>query len=489
MPSARSGPPRALGAALLACSLVGCGARSSLEVDASPTPTPVPALDVPRFDCRVSASTRPMLAARIGTALHYAYPDRSTRQVFSFALAANSYVVQADVLARGDRVAAYVVTAAVAGAAQPPPSAEMVVLDLDGQLVFHERADFAYQGWGADSQLVGNDQGLFVVSLLEVHAQLGRVIDGVVAQPYAQRMAARSDPDAAGRLVAWDADASSSVDFHFFDTAAGTFTPSAYLSGLPSGHIASQPALVASGLLYLRDDPARLVFEDAAGQRDFPSDLPLGALAAPALPTPGSSPTAGHVLFQMGGSTELDARYVVARYGAGAAAPFSLSPPPGFTLPADFWNPPPIDATGRIIVPLLGEQRVQLHATKNGVDWAPLGRPVVASGYPTHTRVVGGTAIFQGNGDSTTLPGALPAWATQLIGPQGGEGIELVRSDPGAPDNPFYADDEISTDGACLAYFRSGSLRVVEVADYSAADLGLSSGTQSAEMSWIPLAK
>ena len=84
-------------------------------------------------------------------------------------------------------------------------------------------------------------------------------IDGAAAQPYAQRMAARSDPDAAGRLLAWNADAPSSVDFHFFDTAAGTFTPSAYLSGLPSGHIASQPALVASGLLYLRHAPARLV--------------------------------------------------------------------------------------------------------------------------------------------------------------------------------------------------------------------------------------
>ena len=85
----------------------------------------------------------------------------------------------------------------------------------------------------------------------------------------------------------------------------------------------------------------RLVFEDAAGQRDFPSDLPLGALASPALPTPGSSPTAGHVLFQMGGSTELDARYVVARDAGGARAfdnPVERSGRSADVLALDTWE-------------------------------------------------------------------------------------------------------------------------------------------------------
>ena len=426
-----------------------------------------------------------MLAARIGPALHFAYPDRSTRQVHTFEVPEGSRVIQASVIARGDRVAAYAIVSAKGGAAEPPPFAEVVVLHLDGTVLFNERRDFAYEGWGSDSHLVGNDRGLFVLSLFEVKAGLGLVIDDQGAHPFSERMAARSDPDAEGRLVVWDADASSSADLHFFDTEAKAFTPARYLSKDPFEELASSPAVVGSGLLYLERNPARLVFEDASGERELPLAL---SLDGPGHASPGHLSSGGYTLFMLGGQSELDARYLVTHHASGEARDFTLAPPQGSKLPGDFWNPPPVAADGRLIIPLAGNQRVQLQSTRDGIDWAPLGKPIAASGYPTHISLGGGTVIFDGGGGGMEVPGALPAWASQLIGPQGGEGIQLVRNDPGAPDNPLYADDAISPDGACVAYFRSGTLRVVEVADYSASDLGLIADTQSAELSWIPVA-
>jgi hypothetical protein len=80
-----------------------------------------------------------------------------------------------------------------------------------------------------------------------------------------------------------------------------------------------------------------------------------------------------------------------------------------------------------------------------------------------------------------------PLSTSQLVGPQGGEGIDLVLEDPGAPDNPTYGNTEISTDGACVAYFRSGSVHVIETATMAPEDLGLLADGDSAEMAWVPL--
>jgi hypothetical protein len=285
-------------------------------------------------------------------------------------------------------------------------------------------------------------------------------------------------------MVVWDADASSTSDLYFFDTEAGTFTPSRYVRDYSVDAFGSSPALLASGILYIARDPTRLVFEDASGTSELPLDV---VLEYPGHATPGFSASGGHTLFMLGGATPLDARYLAAHFASGEARELRLSPPAGYQLPDDYWNPPPIDASGQLLIPLAGNQLEQLYATKDGAVWEPVGRPVAASGYPTHTMEVGGTVIFEGWGNSSDVPGTLPAGAAQVIGPQGGEGVELVRSDPGAPDNPLYADDEISADGACVAYFRSGSLHVMEVADYTLSNLGLAASGPNAEMAWIPL--
>jgi hypothetical protein len=182
-----------------------------------------------------------------------------------------------------------------------------------------------------------------------------------------------------------------------------------------------------------------------------------------------------------------DARYLATRFASGEARELRLVPPAGYTLPGDYWNPPPIDARGRLLVPLYGGGAISLQATSDGERWEPVGRPLTASGYPTKTIEAGGAVIFDGYGSSEQVPGALPAYASQLVGPQGGEGIELERWTPGAPDNPLYAEDVISADGACVAYFGSGTLRVVETASYAATDLGLGAEGYSAEMAWIPV--
>lgn len=425
-----------------------------------------------------------MLAARLGSALHFAYPDRTTKEVFSFDLPEGSYVTDANVVARGDRVAAYIIANALGGASDPPPFAETVVLDVDGAVLHHERHEFAYEGWGSDSQLTGNAGGLFVLTLMEVKAGLGLVIDGTEAHTFAERVAARSDPDEDGRMVVWDTESSSSADLHFFDARAATVTPSQYIAADPFDDIASSPTVLGSGILYIARNPARLVFEGASGTSDLPLDVELDE---PGHANPGWLASGGYRLFMLGGLTELDARYLATHFASGEAREFRLSPPSGFEVPGDYWNPPPIDANGRLLVPLWTDQIVHLHATKDGVTWEPVGRPIASGGGPTSTREAGGTVLFEGGGGSVEVPGALPAWSTQLIGPEGGEGVELVRWDPGGADNPLYAEDALSADGGCVAYFRSGSVRVVEVAGYSASDLGLMADGYSAEMAWIPV--
>lgn len=474
------------GATLLAWPLAGCGSRSSLDAGA-PARTEGPELAVPRFDCRVADGTRPMLASRLGGSVYFSYPDRTSHEVFTFALPEGSYVTGADVVARGDRVAAYIIADALGAATEPPPFAEVVVLHVDGTVLFHERYDFAYEGWGSDSRLTGNAAGLFVLTLLEVQTGLGLVIDGTEAHTFAEPMAGRSDPDAEGQMVVWDSEASSTADLHFFDVPAGTFTPSQYISEDPFDDLASSPTVLGSGLLYLERNPPRLVYEGASGTSELPVDVDFDY---PGHASPGYSASGGYRLFMLGGTTELDARYLVTHFASGEVREFRLDPPAGYQIPGDYWNPPPIDARGRLLVPFTGVDTVQLHATADGATWEPVGRPIAESGYATSTREVGGTVIFDGWGGGLDVPGALPSHAAQLVGPQGGDGIELVRNDePGAPDNPLYADDTISDDGACLAYFRNGNLHVVEVADYTSSDLGLLGGILSAEMAWIPLAE
>jgi hypothetical protein len=470
---------------MLAClALAGCGARSPLE-GASPSEDR-PRVEDPgeRFDCRVSASARPMLAARLGSRLVFAYPDRSTREVFSFELPEGAGLRHGGVIARGDRVAAYIVGSPGAQSDEPAPFAEVVVLGVDGALLAHERRAFAYEGWGSESHLAGNAEGVFALTLLEVKAGLGLVIDDAGTRPFSERMAGRSDPDARGRMVVMDYEASSTAALHFFDTQQGSFWPSHYVSDDLPGEHASSPTVVGAGLLYLQHAPARLVFEDASGVLEQPIDV---ALSSPGHATPGYGASGGWRVFMLGGSSVLEARYLTTHFASGELHEFRLSPPPGQALPGDYWNPPRIDPRGRLLLPLWGAGRVQLHATKDGQSWSPIGKPITESGYPTKLAEAGGTVIFEGWGGDMALPGTLPPWAAQLVGPEGGEGIELVRADPGGADNPTYAEDAISGDGACVAYFRSGSLHVIDVATYSSSDLGLSTEAQSAEMAWIPL--
>lgn len=471
--------------ALLACLLAGCGARSSLPAESQEGAPTGPGTETQRFDCRVSQSPRPMLAARVGSSVHFAYPDRSTKQVFTFDVPEGMYVSRADVIARGDHVAAYVLVIPSGGAPEPQAFAEVAVLHVDGSVLFHERHDFAYEGVGSEHQLTGRAD-LFVLTLTEVDTSLGLVIDGAGSKPISEPLAARSDPGEDGHMVMWKSPSNTTADLHFFDTAAGTVTPSLYISADPFEDLASSPAVLGSGLLYLQRDPARLVYETASGTTEQPLDV---SLESPGYATPGYMYSGGYVLFMLGGTTPLDARYLATRFAAGEAREFSLSPPAGLQLPGDYWNPPPIDSRGRLLVPLYGDEKIQLFATSDGAAWEPVGRPIAEGGYPITTAESAGTVIFAGFGGGEEVPGALPPWADQLIGPEGGEGIELVRTDPGAPDNPLYGEDEISADGACVAYFRSGSIHVIEVAGYSSSDLGISTDGQSAEMAWIPLAE
>jgi hypothetical protein len=476
------------GAAALSSTITGCGSRSSLTIDTEPQARPSPEVVPARFDCRASDSPRPMLAARLGQAIHFVYPDRSSKQVFAFDVPEGMYLSGADVAARGDRVAAYGIVHALGGGKEPPPFAVAAVLDVDGQVLYHERHDFDYEGVGSDSRIYGDARGLFVLTLTEVDTFLGLVLEGSEAHPFSERMAGRGDPDRHGRMVVWDADSNSTATYHFFDTEAGTFTPSRFVADYSAETIASSPAVLGSGIIYLARQPDRIVFEDASGPSDLPLDFGLDLeLIYPGFASPAWNYSGETMVFALGGQDELDARYLLTHFASGEVREFRLSPPQGYVLPADYWNPPALDAAGRLLLTLRADDHVRLFATADGAAWEPVGRPIAASPYGTRTQVVNRTVVFQGQGDGEDVPGLLPAWASQLVGPGGGDGIELARWELGAPDNPIYADDEISADGSCLAYFRKGSLHVVEVEGYVSSDLGLPANGYSAEMAWIPL--
>lgn len=461
--------------------LAACGGESPLEVGSSSEKPQPPELPTPRFACAASSASRPMLAARVGAGLYFARPDRTVERIFDFDVPEGMYVTEADVIARGDRIAAYAVVSALGGAKSPPAYVEVIVLDVnDGAVRFYERHPFAYEGWGSDSRLAGNANGLFAMTLLEIKTGLGLVIDDSGSHTFTRRMGGRSDPDAAGRMVVVDYESSSSVAFHFFDTQTDEFAPSQYVLGT----FASSATVLGHGILYIARDPARLIFEDASGPIELPIDV---TLEDPGHATPGFATSNGWAVFHLGGATPLESRYLTARIASNEARELTVSPPSPFSLPEDSWNPPAIDARGRLLFVLSDGERLQLHATADGTNWEPLGRPITNENYPYTVIEAGGAVIFDGYGSGNAAQGALPAYASQLIGPGGGEGIELIRSDPGSPSNPTYADDELSPDGACLAYFRSGSLHVVEVDGYASADLGVPTDGQSAEMAWIPI--
>jgi hypothetical protein len=430
-----------------------------------------------------------MLAARVDDTLYFAYPDRTVREIHRFDVPPDTYVVGGStVVARGDLVAAHVVVAPLGQGSPVTPYAELVIVDVDGAVRFVERFDFAYEGWGSDSTLFGNADGAFVLSLMEVQGGLGVVARDGEATTFTRKMAGRADPDVDGHMLFVDYEASSSVAFHFFDLADGTFTPTRYWLDVEAGRSESSPVVVDGGILYTRSEPPRLVFEDALGTLEQAID---GVLSADDYPGPGGSHSGGWALFLLGGDTPETARYLATRFATGEVRTFGLAPPPPWQLPGDYWNPPAIDSLGRVVVVLSGGDRYQAFATTDGVEWTQVGRPVTAAGSPMRVLEAGGAVVLDaGGGGPAPAPGALPSYTDQVIGPQGGEGVELVRGDlQGAPDNPTYADDALSADGRCLAYFKNGSVHVVETDSYAVTDLGLVSTTQSAVLAWIPLAR
>lgn len=459
---------------------LGCG--SSVVVgDGDPDGPQGPGPSSQSYACHAAeGDARPMLAARLDDGLHFAYRDRSAREVFTFDVPEQGYVADARLLARGELVAAYVLVSPLGGTEAFEPYGELVVVDLEGVQRAYERFDFAYEGWGSDMALVGNEAGLFALTSLEVKTSLGVVVDGAEVRTFSDKLAARSDPDPAGRLVALDYEAPSSVAFHFLDLHAGQASPSQYLSG---DH-ASSAAVLGHGIAYLDRDPARWIFEDADGTITGPVDVQLEPVSHA---SPGWQRDGGWLLFGLGGASPELERYLALHVGTRRSRGFSLTPPEPWQLPGDHWNTPAIDASGRVVVPLSDGSRFQLFATANGADWEAIGRPITEDGYAPKLVTAGGAVVFAGVGsDAPVAEGALPAYADQLVGPQGGEGIELVRHDAlGGLDNPSSGEDALSPDGSCLAYYRNGSLHVIETDSYALSDLGLVATGQHAETVWI----
>jgi hypothetical protein len=474
----------------MSLTLGACGGRISSEgqeeaTAAPPVAQPKGSRPQPHFACAPSTERRPMLAARIDDAVHFVYPDRSVRRVFDLSIPGDGHVVGAGVTARGDRVAAYAIITPLGKSNSFAPFVEIVVLDLDGAVRFTEQHPFGYEGWGSDSVLVGHENGRFVLTLREIKVSLGLVIDDGGSRPFDGEWAARSDPDARGRLIVNDYRGSGSVDFHWLDASTGQVRPTTYWTTSGEG-TTSSAAIVDDGVAYFARAPNRLVWERA----DNTVELPVGdVLAADDYPGSDSQHSGGWVLFSM--RDFAPRRYVVTHPATRTLRELSLTYPPGWQGPTDTWSPPIVDGTGRVVQILANGERRQVFATSDGSAWAPLGLPITQNGYPATLIEAGGALVFDGFGNgSKPAAGALPSHAAQFVGPQGGKGTVLERwGGPGAGSNPSHSNDALSGDGRCLAHFRGGAVRVVESTDYAVSDLPLTATTQRAELAWIPLSE
>ncbi len=403
-----------------------------------------------------------MLAARVNFSIFFAYRDRSVKEVFAFSVPDDGHISRSRQLAvRGDFVAAHAFIAPLGQRDTFEPFTEIVLLDVEGNVHFNARFYSEERPSSSASQLHGRADGLFVHALADSGSELGVVVDRDDATLLEQRWIARSDPDdrgfQLGRLT--ETDALGTSELRFLDVASGLVLPSRYIS--EDDRRASSPAVVPGGMAYLLRSPSTLVFESAAGSWELPVEVALE-------PTGSASSTdfadGGWALFLLGGASAEAARYLAWKPSSGAWRELTLRPPAGMTLPSDDWNGPHIDHTGRIIMALEAPGTAQVFTTYDGAAWEPLGVPAAQNGYGTDITQAGGAVVF----DGPWIAGA------QLIGPQGGAGIELIRADgPGPNDNPLYFDDTLSPDGSCLAYFRSGTLRVIATGDYQQSDLGI----------------
>lgn len=464
--------------------VASCGARSSL-LDSEPAQNPSPAdPPAPEFNCQVSNSARPMLASRLGSGIFYTYSDTSSKQVFTLNVPPEMYISRSDVIARGDRVAAFAYVRPLDAMSSASPYVETVVLDMEGQPVSHGQYNVDPPNWGAEYQVVGNANGLFVFTMFEGDTGLGVVADETEVYTFSDLYAGRTDPDGQATMVVWKVGSNSSADLHFFNTQTKSFKPSEFAADDTYKDIASTPAFLGTGLLYLMRNPNRLVFEDAAGRHEVPLNVEL---MDPGWASAGYVSSGGHVMFALGGTNASNARYLTTHFATGEAGEFTLTAPSGFAAPGDYWNAPAVDTFGRALMYLANDKVGQLHATSNGKDWQPLGKSTAVGFQGVSILERGGTVVFDGSGPPIDAPP--DAWVAQIIGPEGGDGALLVRQEVGAPDNPYGAEDELSADGRCFAYFRNGSLSMVEVPGYTVTDLGLTTDLYEAEMAWIPVAK
>ena len=478
--------------------VAGCGARTGLPDPATTSPVAdagssdgsaadaaADAGPVGRvYRCSFGPSgddTRPSLVVATDEVLYYVYESGRVRPVWTAPVAPGTHVQQSLLIARGERVAW---TPLVIPNFDNPDDAsrvEGVVLTASGESVWQASLPFAYEGWGSEGSLHGNENGLFVLSMLEVQAQLGVTVTGTTHTTWAGLYYGVADPDEKGRMVV-NRYGNSSADYHWFDTVTGAVTPSDYLTSNPSS------ALIAGGaIVSVAPAPARFVVERAGGIEAVPIEgfeleptAYLYALGASDRWVLFGDPT---MAYRPGLKLDMESRT--------ATVLSQVSPPTGHIPATPEWNAG-IDAAGAVYARFTSEEREQVFRSTDGTNWEPVGWPIAGAVYATLIQQVGGTYLMRSSGDGAPRPPGLPdevVWgsATHLARPAAGVIMAIERySEPPGGDNPLYAADVLSPDGRCLAYWRDGSLHSVDVESETVRDLAvLADATSTVAVAWI----
>jgi len=426
----------------------------------------------------------PVLAAIDGADLVVLTRQGTFRKLFGFTMPANT-VSSSYLVSRGDFLGAMVVAQPSAGTTE----AELLLVHLDGTVVFHHQESVTAEAWGGGSGIVGNAAGTFAFSLalgnagrVWVAAADGRVLgpaSGYTFTGTSWPMSPYVEPDARGRVVVTKSDTSAPPGLFWLDPCTGVARPTL----LDNGGVG--PFRWGAKLFGIDGATGTLATETADGVTT------LAMTAVPANVPPWDFAATGFALFDLPPyptSLSNRANLLVADLSGLAERPAPLAYPTGLTpVPAGAWlsqvgdsnNPAGfgLDSRGQVTM-FLGDPSgaTHLETTVDGTTWTTVGGALEAD--PSFGAEL--TLLYVESGGTYLVTGIDPA--------VGGQVFRVVRPSTGV-EASLPAPGDVSADGACASAL--GSLTQLTIVDATtgstfSATLPTPATTSGWTSTWIP---
>ncbi|MBI5488445.1 MAG: hypothetical protein HY905_14020 [Deltaproteobacteria bacterium] len=345
--------------AFLSASSLACWSSYREYSDREPPPAP--------WECP-PPSTPAELAAIVDGSLHLVALDGSAHEEVRVDRPLAGYGGQA-VTAAGPWVAALFWTAATS----PGEAAvDLVVACRTGGIAWRTHETLPYEAWGNEASVRGNTDGRFVFSFRfgEGSLVVAASPDGVttVREPYL----VRGRPARAGGTLVWRADASSTEEYEWFDSVAGTFRPTGYADGGAGSRLALAETL-AYGLRGGRELRVE-IFDDAW---TIPVTWPPGDVEY--LPLERGDGERWALIEERDWTTGTVSAYSTVDVVGRTARRFTFRPPAGLEAWSDPRDSTPgmwIAQDGSVFEVFRDRRQASLMRTRDGTTWERVGRPI-----------------------------------------------------------------------------------------------------------------